>query len=892
MTNRTFALFLTALASCCLALSQTSVSIVAQFELPSRQPQAAPLAHADGSFYGTTIGGGAHDAGSVYRLDPQGNVTILHSFNGSDGQAPASALVPGRDGLLFGTTEQGGANGFGTVFRISTSGAFATVVHFSGAAGPALGSVPGALQPGPSNTLYGVTQAGGTSNHGTLFRLNSDDSLATLLQFSGNQGAAPGAEPVGPLAVSGNTLIGVTRSGGANGLGQIFSIVINGAYTSRGSFTGAAGVQPGANPSTGLLAHSNGFLYGATEFGGANASGLLFRLDADARNFSPLHHFDDPSGSRPAGPLAQASDGAILGTASSGGLNDVGSLFRLLPGSSFTSLASFNNINGASPRSGLAAASNGKLYGAASAGGPGQRGTLFSYASAGGFAVEASFTNSLGWSPAGAPYADDAGNLLLPLAQGGSNGAGAIASILPNTSLETRSALDPKLAANPSGPLFHARNQTLGVAQLGGVFERGSVFRVAANGSIATVANLSSTAGEGVSGPLASLPDGTLYGLSQAGGLANHGAIFKIDPAGALSRVLSFTGVSGSRKGRLPSSPLALANDGFIYGVTQRGGAADQGTLFSLDPSASLATIIEFSANSAHQPSGGLALAPNGKLYGPLLLGGQFGQGALLEFDPASATWLVAASFSGNDGPAPLSNPIGSLALGLDGALYGIANAGGLGFGGAFRFSPQKGLEILAQFTGKTGAAPGIPSLAQSGGQPIIGGAARAPDGFVYAALPAGGEKGGGTLLRIDASSPLETWKKSELGNFAAQDDLDPDHDGLANLLEYAIGSSPSKPNLNDRPAHRIDFASGPERLALAFNRVPGRLGVTLLVEAASSPAGPWTPIATSVDGQAFTGTALAFEALVSNNLAQISIADSIAPLPGSPRFLRLRAQR
>ena len=73
----------------------------------------------DGSLYGTTAFGGANLDGTVFKVTPTGTLTTLHSFEGTDGDFPMSALVQGTDGNLYGTTTGGGASGGGTVFSLS-----------------------------------------------------------------------------------------------------------------------------------------------------------------------------------------------------------------------------------------------------------------------------------------------------------------------------------------------------------------------------------------------------------------------------------------------------------------------------------------------------------------------------------------------------------------------------------------------------------------------------------------------------------------------------------------------------------------------------------------------------------------------------------------------------
>jgi uncharacterized repeat protein (TIGR03803 family) len=86
----------------------------------------------DGNFYGTTLRGGAKNAGTVFKITPGGNLTTLHNFcsqtNCTDGSLPYAGLVLGTDGNLYGTTEAGGAMNRGTVYKI-TPGGIPTILH-------------------------------------------------------------------------------------------------------------------------------------------------------------------------------------------------------------------------------------------------------------------------------------------------------------------------------------------------------------------------------------------------------------------------------------------------------------------------------------------------------------------------------------------------------------------------------------------------------------------------------------------------------------------------------------------------------------------------------------------------------------------------------------------
>ena len=74
---------------------------------------------AAGNLYGTTSYGGTNGVGTVFKLDPAGQETVLHSFSGRDGKIPYGTLARDKAGNLYGTTYGGGAFGGGVVFKIA-----------------------------------------------------------------------------------------------------------------------------------------------------------------------------------------------------------------------------------------------------------------------------------------------------------------------------------------------------------------------------------------------------------------------------------------------------------------------------------------------------------------------------------------------------------------------------------------------------------------------------------------------------------------------------------------------------------------------------------------------------------------------------------------------------
>jgi uncharacterized repeat protein (TIGR03803 family) len=139
------------------------------------------LLYLNGSLYGTTLQGGAHNQGTVFQLSPPASSgaawteTILHSFGGpGDGGLPESGLIAGKNGVLYGTTSASP----GTIYQIAppaTSGGSWTEtvlasLNYTDGAAPY-----DALILGSSGALYGTANQGGIQNCsygcGTVFQL-------------------------------------------------------------------------------------------------------------------------------------------------------------------------------------------------------------------------------------------------------------------------------------------------------------------------------------------------------------------------------------------------------------------------------------------------------------------------------------------------------------------------------------------------------------------------------------------------------------------------------------------------------------------------------------------------------------------------------------------------
>ena len=149
-------------------------------------PIAQPLMDTQGNFYGTSEGGGTFNLGSVYKVAPDGAVTVLHSFNGTDGQLPESDLARDGQNNLYGTTVQGGAHiYYGTIFKVAPDGTETVLYSFPGTFPD--GSNPrGSLILDAAGNIYGLTpytDNNFNSNGGSIFKLAPDGTFTLLYQF-------------------------------------------------------------------------------------------------------------------------------------------------------------------------------------------------------------------------------------------------------------------------------------------------------------------------------------------------------------------------------------------------------------------------------------------------------------------------------------------------------------------------------------------------------------------------------------------------------------------------------------------------------------------------------------------------------------------------------------
>jgi uncharacterized repeat protein (TIGR03803 family) len=316
------------------------------------QPQV--VVAPNGAVFGSTQAGGLSNCGIVFQLRPsptvpstalaRWNETIVHMFaGGSDGCNPFSAPIIDSAGNLYGTTADGGSNNdAGVVYELVRSGQSYTEQILHAFSGPD-GAVPaaGLIADSSFTNFYGVTQVGGSSGYGTVFRLTNTGSGWTETVLYNFHNSSDGQQPQAGLAMdaSGN-LYGSTGMGGNGGGGTVFELMPSGGnYTFQVLYSLECNYPSCIGPYLGYMTlDSDGNLYGTTLNQGANTYGSVFELtrSGGSYTFSDLHDFSlgSDDGGFPDGGVIRDAAGNLYGTAVDGGTYGNGIIYQIMPSQS------------------------------------------------------------------------------------------------------------------------------------------------------------------------------------------------------------------------------------------------------------------------------------------------------------------------------------------------------------------------------------------------------------------------------------------------------------------------------------------------------------------------------------------------------------------------------
>jgi uncharacterized repeat protein (TIGR03803 family) len=702
-------------------------------------PYAPLVADASGNLYGTTFQGGQANLGVVFKLNKSGQI-VLHSFaGGTDGAYPYAGVKLDSAGNLYGTTYQGGSANFGVVYKVNPAGQ-ETVLHtFTGGSdggNPYAGVILDA-----AGNLYGTASVGGKSNAGVVYKLDPSTGQETVLyNFTGG---ADGANPYGGvIADTDGNLYGTTYGGGRFEDGVVYKLSRSGVETVLHNFGGAANV--GYAPTDGVVRDAAGNLYGT-------ATTVVYKLTASGQ-YTAYGVFGCKIGGDVWAGVVLDAAGNLYGTTGMPtegecfGATPVpnGAVFKVDTAGQVSVLFGFPGATRPQPdlssgaNAGLLLDSAGNLYGATA--NAGLAGAVYKLDSANQETTLYSFPAAAGGTRAFGPViGDSAGNLYGTTQEGGTANGGVLYKV-DSAGKETAlynftNGVDKFVARDSAGNLYGAAGSS--------VTGLGELYKLSAAGEYSMLYSFTGgTDGSSGSGVIVD-PGGTLYGVS--GGAAVPGLVFKLSSSGQFTVLYTFT---GGADGSLPNGGLILDSAGNLYGTTEEGGLG-AGVVYKLDPSGQETVLFSFASEAdGANPFAGVTRDADGNLYGTtansgLLADGNQGEGVIFKLGPSGHYTVLYTFTGGADGGGPETGVIRDQA----GNLYGTANAGGtaepeigcgFGCGVVYKLAPSGQETVLLSFGWADGASPGASVIRDAAGN-------------LYGTCPDGGTAGSGVLYKITA---------------------------------------------------------------------------------------------------------------------------------------------
>jgi uncharacterized repeat protein (TIGR03803 family) len=346
-------------------------------------------------------------------------------------------------------------------------------------------------------------------------------------------------------------------------------------------------------------------LYGTTSAGGDSSAGVIFSISSDGTHYQKLYSFKGGmDGVGPDGALAMGVDTKLYGLTTAGGRNNGGSVFAY-----DTAAHVYQKLADLSAATGYDAAGslvwfNNKFFGLAVLGGANGDGTIFSYDPVAGSVSDVyDLTTETGSQPFGRITVVN--NLLyFATNTGGTNNGGVLDVYDPVAGTVTALNNFPSGSAVWSS-MAVMNNILYGVAPLGGTNNLGSVYSYDPNGGGYKDLFDYDIFYNGVY-PYGVVPyHGLLYGSTVNGGVNQTGGTLNyVNPAtGGHSQFYSFDYNNNRTDGGFPYGVPVITADGLMLGMTEMGGTADSGIIYSYDLNTSTFTkLMDFTGPNGALP--------------------------------------------------------------------------------------------------------------------------------------------------------------------------------------------------------------------------------------------------------------------------------------------------
>ena len=342
----------------------------------------------------------------------------------------------------------------------------------------------------------------------------------------------------------------------------------------------------------------------------------------------------------------------------------------------------------------------------------------------------------------------------------------ATANVAPGQRFRSLASLDGNDGAFPTASMVQGANgKFYGTAEVGAIFNGGTIFTLTPTGGLTAIYDFCSRAGcFGGDSPAAGLvlaANGNFYGTTANAGAHAGGTFFEVTPLGKLTTHYNFCAQTHCTDGNEPNGLIQAANGNF-YGTTSRGGATcfndyiGCGTVFAITNAGQLTTLYTFcslaNCSDGAYPLGELVQASNGNFYGTTYKGGAncapYGCGTVFEITPAGQLTTLY-SFCSLSNCTDGSYPPAGLVQATDGNLYGTtAQGGAYGGGTIFEIAPAGGLTTLYSFCSRANCSDGASPYAA-----LI----QATDGNLYGTTAQGAPRGNGTAFEITPAGNLTT---------------------------------------------------------------------------------------------------------------------------------------
>ncbi len=389
--------------------------------------------------YGCLYFGGTNGQGTLFELDPTGNVfTKLVDFNYTPrGGSPQGKLV--LNGTKFlGMCSVGGTNGTGTVFEWDPANPTTLVKKYDFLPN----NFDNTVNPGSTLTLfnakfYAVSYNGGFVNQGNLFEY--DYAANTVTKKKTFNAAENGRIPLGKPVLLNGKLYGICYQGPQEIFGTPYGCLWSydpsaSVYSRKILFDNINNAANGRAPVSAPVAY-NGKLYGTTTAGGISGIGVLYEYDP-ATEIYIKKDMQPIAGSYPVGEPAVYNN-KLYGMTNANGAGNTGIIYSYDPASGVLSKLLDVQTGGSLVPNGAFTLFNNKLYGTTSGGGANSQGGVYVYDPATNTATTpASFSSASGNNVSNAPTLYN-NKLYMTAYSGGANGRGSILMFDPATNVLT-----------------------------------------------------------------------------------------------------------------------------------------------------------------------------------------------------------------------------------------------------------------------------------------------------------------------------------------------------------------------------------------------------------------------------------------------------------------------